>query len=117
MQVIPEIINYRPKIRKTNIYDMKIKFILKQLINKNYQKKYISEISKINEKFSKFRKDSLSISNEVDTYTELKEKADSLDKVVCGSDQIWSPIFMIHIIIWILWIMTQKKYHTLQVLE
>ena len=93
MQVIPEIINYRPKIRKTNIYDMKIKFILKQLINKNYQKKYISEISKINEKFSKFRKDSLSISNEVDTYTELKEKADSLDKVVCGSDQIWSPIF------------------------
>lgn len=49
MQVIPEIINYRPKIRKTNIYDMKIKFILKQLINKNYQKKYISEISKINE--------------------------------------------------------------------
>ena len=51
MQVIPEIINYRPKIRKTNIYDMKIKFILKQLINKNYQKKYISEISKINEKF------------------------------------------------------------------
>ena len=35
----------------------------------------------------------LSISNEVDTYTELKEKADSLDKVVCGSDQIWSPIF------------------------
>ena len=33
MQVIPEIINYRPKIRKTNIYDMKIKFILKTQIS------------------------------------------------------------------------------------
>jgi coenzyme F420-reducing hydrogenase beta subunit len=93
MQLVPEIINYRPKVRKTNIYDMTPKYILSQLTDRGYKRRYNLEISKINKKFDQFRIDDLHISEEYDTYTQLKEKADGLNKVVCGSDQIWSPIF------------------------
>ena len=69
------------------------KYILSQLTDRGYKRRYNLEISKINKKFDQFRIDDLHISEEYDTYTQLKEKADGLNKVVCGSEKIWSPNF------------------------
>ena len=93
MQLTPEIINYKPKIRKTNIYNMTPQYILSQLNEKNFKRKYSLEINKVNQKFDKFRTDELNITEEYNTYTQLKEKSDNMNKVICGSDQIWSPVF------------------------
>lgn len=93
MQLTPEIINYKPKIRKTNIYNMTPQYILSQLNEKNFKRKYSLEINKVNQKFDKFRTDELNITEEYNTYTQLKEKSDNMNKVICGSDQVWSPVF------------------------
>ena len=78
MQLTPEIINYKPKIRKTNIYNMTPQYILSQLNEKNFKRKYSLEINKVNQKFDKFRTDELNITEEYNTNTQLKEKSDNM---------------------------------------
>ena len=92
-ELIPEIINYKPKIRKTKIYNMTPKYILNKLDEVSFERKYCIELDKIKNKFDKFRTEELNITEEYKTFTQLNEKSNGLDKVICGSDQIWSPLF------------------------
>lgn len=92
-ELIPEIINYNPKIRKIKIYNMTPKYILNKLDEAKFKRKYCLELDKTKHKFDKFRAEELNITEEYKTFTQMNEKSNDLDKVICGSDQIWSPLF------------------------
>ena len=44
------------------------------------------------EKFNAFINEHVSLSPEADTLPELEDVAENFDAVICGSDQIWSPL-------------------------
>ena len=86
-----EFIKYTPKGRKKTIFDFSLKYYTKQFFNKIAIKKYEKEFNNIHELFSKFRENNFKYSKYCEGYTDLRRVCNSYDKVVCGSDQIWSP--------------------------
>lgn len=86
-----EFIKYKPKTRKKSRFDLSFKYYTKQFFNKIAIKKYEKEFHNIHELFSKFRDKNFKYSEYCEGYTDLRRVCNSYDKVVCGSDQIWSP--------------------------
>lgn len=87
-----KIINYEPRNRKKTIFDLSFKYYINQLLEKISWKKngYIKK--NIEDKYSIFRKKYFTLTDKCDGYTDLKKVSENFDCVVCGSDQIWSPL-------------------------
>lgn len=88
-----EIINYKPKIHKKNLFDMNLNYIFNQIKEKQYSKKNYDREKNIKNRFNNFRKKYLNISDEAKNYYQLQTISNNMHKIVCGSDQIWSPTF------------------------
>jgi len=87
----PLVINYIPRIRKTNIFDMNFSYMNNNILEKEKKKKYKCTIENNNKKFEEYRNNKLKFTDIADSHIELKKIAQEMDKIVCGSDQIWSP--------------------------
>ncbi len=85
-----EIINYKPKIRKTLIFDINCKFLINKLLIRKYKRNCKNYID-VDILFNNFRNEKLILSDECDTFISLKNEADKCFKIICGSDQIWNP--------------------------
>ena len=86
----PELINYTP--RKKYLDNTKINPV-KFIFNKIFIKVLNNKGNPVNKKlFKDFQEDITSESNEVKTYSDLSTLTKTYDAVVCGSDQIWSPL-------------------------
>lgn len=86
-----EFINYKPKVRKKTIFDMKPSYYYNQILNKIYLKQHAEKFLSINDIYESFRHENFKISNKCDGYKDLVKVCDKYQFVVCGSDQIWSP--------------------------
>lgn len=83
----PIMINYRPKGSTKELKD-RTYFI-------NLFKNYFHKTSNINcngKAFDEFRNKHFVETEELDDYMHLAQKSEEFDAIVCGSDQIWSPL-------------------------
>lgn len=84
---------YHGKRMKTlsgkNYISMCWKIILKKL--KSYKKNNMLETF-AGDVFSEYRDNYLKLTEECETFSDLREVSNTFDLVICGSDQIWSPL-------------------------
>ena len=88
----PQIINYLPKVRRTNLFDIKISQIAKKVYEYKHKNKYIETTKKITNKSVNFKNDNLKLTKSCNSEIDLIEASKEQLAVICGSDQIWSPI-------------------------
>lgn len=88
----PQIINYIPKVRKTNIFDIKGAQIVKKIYEIKNKKKYTKILQEINQKSEEFKSNNLKLTTPCETEIELTEISQDKLAIICGSDQIWSPL-------------------------
>lgn len=87
-----QVIKYFPKIRKTNIFKIKRNKINQKVYETLNRKKIIKIFQEVNKKNDEFREKNLKYSNVCNSEIELIEVSKEQLAVICGSDQIWSPI-------------------------
>lgn len=88
-----KIVNYLPKTRKTNIFDMNINYFQDKIKNSLFLKKYSKKLCNRSLLFENFRKNHLLLTDKCESHIDLKKTSDLFNKIVCGSDQIWNPNF------------------------
>ncbi|MDO4394949.1 MAG: polysaccharide pyruvyl transferase family protein [Mycoplasmatota bacterium] len=92
MKYEPQIINYLPKNRRTNMFDIKISQIAKKVYEYKHKDKYIKTLQNITKKSVDFKNDNLKLTKVCNSEIDLIEVSKEQLAVICGSDQIWSPI-------------------------
>lgn len=92
MKYEPQIINYLPKIRRTNLFDVKVNQIATKMYKSKHKNKYIESLQKITQKCTDFKKNNFKLTKLCDSEIDLVDVSKNHLAVICGSDQIWSPL-------------------------